>query len=126
MADRFLIVTKRKVIDTPAVPEVPAVPADPTTQPPTPATPAIPAVVEVSHLEVDQVYVEDSPAQVARNLELPVPNMDAYHLSFSGPDLNASIQPVTIKGGARAPGTGREVVEIEAGGGVVGSAEVDI
>jgi hypothetical protein len=77
-------------------------------------------------LEVNQVYIEDSPEQVAINMELPVPNMDAYHLSFNGPDLNASIQPVTVKGGARAPGTGREVVEIEAGGGVVGSAEVDV
>lgn len=113
MADRFLIVTKRKVIDTPGVP------ADP-------GPPVVPAVPEVSHLEANQVYVEDSAKQVALNLELPVPNMDAYYLSFSGPDLNASIQPVTVKGGARAPGTGREVVEIEAGGGVVGSAEVDI
>ncbi len=119
MVDRFLIVTKRKVIDTPASPAVPADPGPPPVA-------AIPAVVEVSHFEANQVYIEDSAKQVALNLELPVPNMDAYHISFSGPDLNASIQPVTVKGGARAPGTGREVVEIEAGGGVVGSAEVDV
>lgn len=113
MADRFLIVTKRKVID------MPEIPADP-------GPPVVPAVPEVSHLELNQVYIEDSSEQVTRNLELPVPNMDAYHLSFNGPDLNASIQPVTVKGGARAPGTGREIVEIEAGGGVVGSAEVEV
>ncbi len=119
MDDRFIIVTKRKVIDTPASPAVPADPGPP-------PIPAIPAVAEVSHLEVNQAYVEESAKQVAINLELPVPNMDAYFLSFSGPDLNASIQPVTVKSGARAPGTGKEIVEIEAGGGVVGSAEVDI
>jgi hypothetical protein len=107
MADRFLIITKRKVIDTPA-------------------SPGPPPVIEVSHFEVVQAYIEDSSTQVAINLELPVPNMDAYHLSFNGPDLNASIQPVTVKGGARAPGTGREIVEVESGGNVVGSAEVDV
>ena len=115
MADRFLIVLKRKVIDTPASPGVPADPGPP-------AIPAIPPVAEVSHLEVQQAYVEEAAAQVAINLELPVPNMDAYHLSFSGPNLNASIQPATVKGGARAPGSGREIVEIESGGNVVGSA----
>jgi hypothetical protein len=107
MADRFLIITKVKVIDVPA-------------------SPGPPPVAEVSHLEVNQAYVEDAATQVAINLELPVPNMDAYRLSFNGPDLNASIQPVTIKGGARAPGTGREIVEIEAGGNTVGSAEVEV
>jgi hypothetical protein len=113
MTDRFLIITKVKVIDTPGVP------ADP-------GPPAVPAVPEVSHLEVAQAYIEDAATQVAINLELPVPNMDAYHLSFNGPDLNASLQPVTVKGGARAPGTGREIVEIEAGGSTVGSAEVEV
>lgn len=119
MADRFLIIMKIKVIDTPASPGVPADPGPP-------AIPAIPPVVEVSHFEVNHAYVEDSAKQVAINLELPVPNMDAYYLSFSGPDLNASIQPVTVKSGVRAPGTGREIVEIEAGGNTVGSAEVEV
>ncbi len=119
MDDRFIIITKRKVIDTPASPAVAADPGPP-------PIPAIPAVAEVSHLEVNQVYVEESAKQVAINLDLPVPNMDAYHISFNGLSLIATIKPVTVKSGARAAGTGREIVEIEAGGGVVGSAEVDV
>jgi hypothetical protein len=109
MADRFLVVVQKKVIDTPA---------DPTATPP---------VAEVSHQELEHVYVEDSAAQVAINLELPVPNMEAYLIKFSGPNLVATLKPVNVKAGARAPGTVKEIVEIEAAGeGVVGSAEVTV
>lgn len=118
MADRFLVITKRTVIDTPAQAAVPADPGPPPVA-------AIPAVAEVSHEEVNQAYIEDSATQVAINLELPVPNMKMYLIKFSGPGLQASLKPVTVKGGARAAGPSREVVEIEADGGVVGSAVVD-
>ena len=86
----------------------------------------VPEVAEVSFLIISKTFVEDDAANVARNLEAAVPNLDYYFISFSGPSLNAALQPVTVKAGPRAAAPGREVVEIVAGGQDVGSAVVEV
>ena len=107
MPDNYLIVRKRKVIDTPA---------DPTATPP---------VAEVSHEEVISPYIEDAVAQVAANISAGL-LMDAYLLQFNGVTLQATLHPVTLKAGPRTPAPDREFVEIEANGQVVGSAVVEV
>lgn len=107
MSDNFLVVMIRKVIDTPA---------DPT---------AVPPVQEVSHDEVERVYIEDSATQVAINVEAGLA-MDVYQVQFNGAQLQATLHPVTVKGGPRASAPNREVVEIEANGTVIGSAVVEV
>ena len=75
--------------------------------------------------EGGEIYIEDDAATVATNLERMT---DGETLSLEywnikdGP--NISLQPVTLKSGARASAVAKEVAEIEAGGEVVGAAEV--
>jgi hypothetical protein len=111
----FLVVTKKKVID---------VPADPG---------AVPPVVEVSHLEVDQVYIEVSAEQVTRNLEAIADNPDPdgadadyYNIQHNGAQLQTTIHPTQLKATPRAPGPALEIAEIEANGQDVGSAIVEV
>jgi hypothetical protein len=115
----FLAVLKKTIIDVPFQAEiVEDLVADPPVV-------GVPEVSEESHLEANKVYIEDSGAQVAKNLEAGLP-IDYYNISFNGVQLNASLQPVSVKGGARASAPDREVVEIEAGGEDVGSAVVEV
>lgn len=123
----FLAVTKRTVVDQPFVAAQPEVLDEDGV---TVITPAVPEQPLITHEEVDRPYIEDDAATVARNLEADAqgsgPGIDYYHLSFNGPALNASIQPVVLKAGPRASAPAREIVEIEAGGQDVGSAIVEV
>jgi hypothetical protein len=115
----FLAVLKIIVIDVPFQAEIVE---DLVANPPVVGVPEVP---EESHLEVDNTYIESSAEQVAKNLEAGLP-IDYYNISYNGAQLNAALQPVSVKGGARASAPGREIVEIEAGGQDIGSAVVDV
>lgn len=130
---QFLAVTKKTVVDQPFVAADPGRPAeiDPDTGVElSPAVPPTPEQPLITHEEVDRSYIEDDAEQVARNLEADAqgngPGIDYYHLSFTGAQLQASLQPVNLKAGPRTAAPAREVVEIEAGGQDVGSAIVEV
>ena len=100
----FLAIIRKRVIDTPANLNVD------------------PPVVEVSHTELDQVYIEIDAPQIAKNLAGGL-EIQYYQIKDNG--TTVTLKKVSIKSGPRASGTKREVVEIEAGGTVVGSATVE-
>ncbi len=81
-------------------------------------------VVENDDDEALSVYVEDDPTMVAKNLAEDR-GIEYYHIHLNPGTLLASIRSVNLKGGPRAAGRGREIAEVEVGGVVIGSAEVD-
>lgn len=99
----FLAITRNTIVDDPG---------DPNAVPPVPPT---------THDEVGQIFLEDNVDAMVRNLELGLP-IDYYYIRVSGPNLLPSIQPAGLRPGPRNPAPAREIVEIEAGGQVVGSA----
>lgn len=113
----FLAVTQKKVIDVEFQAEIVE---DLDANPPIAGAPE---VAEVSHQEVDQTYVEDSAAQIAKNLN-DDRGIEYYGIRFN-PQLKPQLHEVKLKGGARASGPSTEIVEIEADGVDVGSAVVD-
>lgn len=113
----FLAVTKKTVIDTPAMGEIFA---QPDAVPPIVAVPAVPAV---THEEVDQTYIEDDSTTIARNLATGL-GIEYYHIVFDS-GLVATLASVALKTGTRVAAPAREVAEIAAGGRDVGSAIVD-
>lgn len=100
----YLAIIRKTVIDTPADPDVD------------------PPVIEVSHTELENVYIESASSQVAKNLGEGL-EIEYYEIQDDGRDI--TLEKVTIKTGTRASAPDREVVEIEAGGIVVGSAVVE-
>jgi len=76
--------------------------------------------------EGGKIFIEDDGATVTRNLERidngEVLNLEYWHVK-DGP--NISLNPVTLKSAARAPGVAREVAVIVAGGEDVGNAEIE-
>ncbi len=74
---------------------------------------------------VGTVFVETDPTTIARNMAGGL-TIDYYQINLNPGTLLASIRPVRLKGGPRAVGRGREIAEIESGGSVVGSAEVNV
>jgi hypothetical protein len=131
---QFLVVITQVVVDSPAVKAVAAIPAivevveDLNAVPPVvgvaavAAVPAIAAAAAVTHDEVSKAYIEDSAAQVARNIANPIPNMKIYSLKYNA-QLKPMIKTVREKGRASAPA--KEVVTIEdQDGNELGSAEI--
>jgi len=70
---------------------------------------------------VGKAFVEVSVTQVVENLEKNA-GVEYYALVLTA--NNANLQKVSVRSGNRAPGRVTEVVEIEASGNVVGSAEI--
>lgn len=127
---QFLVVQTRKVVDTPASPAVDAIPEvveDLTANPPivgVPEVPAVPAVAEVSHREVESSYIENSAAQVAKNVSDPdqTPGAVYYAIKFNK-QLKPVLKAVREKGRAAAPA--KEIITIEdQDGNELGSAEI--
>lgn len=127
---QFLVVRKKTVVDQAFVAAVPEVPEVLAPDGVTVVQEFVPGVAEVpllTHLEVEGAYLEDSAAQVALNLENnATPDADYYQLQFNGAQLQATLHPVSLKVGPRAPAPAREVVEIVAGGQDAGSAIVEV
>lgn len=69
----------------------------------------------------DRLFVENDAAQVIKILDSGAP-VKFFFIRLQ--DNATTLQPVTLKGGARAAGRVFEIAEIEAGGAVVGSAEI--
>lgn len=116
----FLAITKKKVIDTPVQAAVPEnLEADPPVG-------AQAEVAEVSHLEVDQIYIEDAAAQVAANMESDVFAADYYEIKTDPLTLVVTLHSVSLKTGARTKAPAREIAKIESDGAVVGSTVVDV
>jgi len=94
----------------------------------TPAVPAVPEVPLVTHEEVENCYVEDAAATVAKVMAAQAADPDAYpNLKFYSLKFNAQLKPtvkdVREKGRSAAPA--REVVTIEdADGTELGSATI--
>jgi hypothetical protein len=127
---QFLVVMKKTVVDQPFIEAQPGVDEVLAPDGVTVVEPAIPAVPEqplVTHEEFDRAYVENDAATVAKNLaEGLTPTYDYYQIQLSGPNLQATLHPVTLKSGPRTAAPAREVVEIEAGGQGVGSVVVEV
>lgn len=70
-----------------------------------------------------KAFVEIDAAQVVENLEKNA-GVEYYALSLTA--NNANLQKLSIRSGNRAPGKVTEVVEIEANGNVVASAEIQV
>lgn len=115
----FLAVARKKVIDVAFQAEIVE---DLAAVPP---VVGVPEIAEVSHEEVDQIYLEDAPAQVAQNMANGL-LIKYFDISVNTTSFATTLRVVTLKSGARAAGPTREVVEIEANGVVVGSAIRDV
>ena len=125
---QFLVVVTQKVVDTPAVPAVAAVAEvveDLNAVPPVAGVPgvaAVAAVAEVSHDEVLKAYIENSAAQVAKNLANPISGMKIYSIKYNAA-LKPMIKTVREKGRTNAPV--KEIITIEdQDGNELGSAEI--
>ena len=103
----FLAVVMEKVID---------VSANPSSTPP---------IQEQSHLELVTMGIEKSTELITRNLN-DERTIDYYEIQLSGPNLNASIHPVSLKTTPRDPGPESEFAVIQANGQDVGSALVKV
>jgi hypothetical protein len=80
---------------------------------------------------VESIYIEPAAEQVTQNLEADAdgvgPNIDYYSIQVGpAPNFPVSTPPVTLKGGARAPGPATEIAVIEANGQDLGSAVVEV
>lgn len=138
----FLAIIKNRVIDVvgqPAVAEVVGVPPQPgleerrdadgnITQEFRPERPAIEAVAaadavpEEAHFEFNRMYLDNDVRSIAAQIERG-DYIDYYSVEVNG--LVPSLVPATIKSGPRRREPAREIIDIEAGGRVVGSAIID-
>lgn len=134
----FLTILKNRVIDVAgvgavaavagvaAVPEVPEIrdAQDNITQAFVAAVPAVEAVAavaevtEVAHFEFQRMYLDDDVKNMALQIERG-DHTDFYKVEMNG--VTPSLVPAALKTGPRRAAPAREVVEIEAGGKVVGS-----
>jgi hypothetical protein len=74
------------------------------------------------NLEVAKAFIETDDAEVARNIEAEVA---VEYFAISLTSQNATLKKASIKAGPRTAGRAREIIEVEAGGQVVASAEID-
>lgn len=124
---QFLAVITKMVTDQNferAVPAIPAVMDADGDIELEPAVPEVPEVPLVEHEEVDRVYIEDAPAQVAKHLADPAvnPNLNYYAIKF-----NARLKPVlkNVRERGRVAAPVKEIVTIEdQDGNELGTAEV--
>ena len=101
----FLAILKVKVID---------VSANPSSRPP---------IQEQSHFEVMSTTIEKSAEVAARNMSDGA-MVDYYEIQLQGPQLVATLHPVTLKTTPRAAGPETEFAVIRANGQDVGQALV--
>lgn len=115
----YLAVLRKVVIDTPFAA---AIAEDLTANPP---IVAVPEVAEVSHEEVEQIFLEDAVSQIARNIENGL-LINYYEISVNSTSFATTLKPVSIKSGVRASAPDREVVEVEVAGSVIGSVQMEV
>lgn len=75
-----------------------------------------------ANLEIAKAFIEHDAGDVARNIEAGVA-VEYYAISLT--PQNATLKKASIKTGPRAAAPAREIIEVEAGGQVVASAEID-
>ena len=75
------------------------------------------------NLDVKNSWVETNAENVVRNLQKKS-DVEYYAITLSA--SGARIQKATIKAGARNLAPQREIIEVEAGGNVVGKLEVEV
>jgi hypothetical protein len=130
MSQQFLVVVKKTVVDQKFVAAQPEIPEELAPDGNTVVQEFVPAVPEqplITHEEVERSYIENDAATIARNLDGNLrPEYDYYAINYNGTNLQATLQPVTIKAGPRATAPTREIIELEAGGQDVGVAIVEI
>ena len=124
MKQHFLVVLTAQVVDQPFVPAQEAVLDEDGNE----ITPAVPEQPLVTHDEIDQVYVEEDAATVAKVMAMQAddpeyrPNMTFYRIKFNN-NLRPAIKRVRERGRAAAPA--RTMVTIEdQDGEELGAAEI--
>lgn len=119
----FLAVVTREVQVKPAVPavaELPEVIDAETEEVLVEGVPAVPGKDAVVEVQVSQVSVTFDADSVAQNLAA---GRNIKYYKINAKPASCTLKPVTLKA-SRKPAPAREIVEVEAGGVVVGSVEV--
>lgn len=79
---------------------------------------------EQSHEILGAVFLEEDGSQIVRNMS-EGKTIDYYNITINPGTFVADLRQVSLRPGPRTSVPGREIAEIEAGGLIVGSAEVD-
>lgn len=74
------------------------------------------------NLEIAKAFIEINDADVAKNIEA---GAEVEYFAISLTSQNATLKKASIKSGPRAAAPAREIIEVEAGGQVVASVEID-